>query len=49
MSIFQYRHRLDDPLWSFGMAGARIFDAIRIVKNDHRKNWEFSNIESTGD
>src|SRR5207302_10655901 len=24
------------------MSWARIFDAIRIVKNDHRKNWEFT-------
>jgi len=36
MSIFQYRHGLDDSLWPLRMARTGIINAMRIVKNDHR-------------
>src|SRR5437899_10473977 len=42
MSIFQYRHRLDNALWPFWMSGSGVINAALIVKNDHRKNWELT-------
>jgi hypothetical protein len=36
MSIFQYRHGLDDSLCPLRMARTGIINAMRIVKNDHR-------------
>jgi hypothetical protein len=40
MSIFQYRDGLDDARWPFWMSGSGVINAARVVKNDHRKNWE---------
>src|SRR5712671_6945478 len=36
MSIFQDRDAARDPLWPLRMSGGGVFDAMGIVKNDHR-------------